>query len=299
MAILIDEFTRVLIQGITGREGSTRARFMLNYGTKVLCGVTPGRGRTKVWGVPVYNSVQEAIRVHGQIDASVTFVPGPQVKEAVIEAVNSEIKFIVVTAERVPLHDSIEMIALADKKGTRILGPGSLGILSAEKAVMGWLGGTKEFAREIFTLGPTGVMSRSGGQTSTIVWSLTRAGIGISTALHVGSEPILGSSFAEILPLFEEDGETEAVVLFGEIGTVAEEEAAEIIKENRFTKPLIAYIAGRALPSGIRFSHASAMIERGKGSAESKVKALEEAGAYVVERPQEIAVTLTKILKRW
>jgi len=142
-------------------------------------------------------------------------------------------------------------------------------------------------------------MSRSGGQTSTIVWSLTTVGLGISTALHVGSEPILGLTFADILPLFEEDEETKAVILFGEIGTVAEEEAAEIIRKGMFTKPLVAYIAGRALPSGIRFSHASAIIERGRGSAESKVKALKEVGAYVVDRPQEIAETLTKILKKW
>ena len=270
---------------------------MLDYGTKVLCGVTPGRGETEVWGLPVYNSIREAVEAHGPIDASVTFVPGPQVKEAVVEAAESGIKFIVVPAERVPLHDSLEMLALARKKGARILGPGSLGLLSAEKAAVGWLGGAGEFAREVFKPGPVGVMSRSGGQTSTVVWSLAEAGIGITTAMHVGAEPILGLSFAELLPLFEEDEETKAVVLFGEIGTVAEEEAAEVVKEGRFTKPLVVYIAGRTLPAGIRFSHASAIIERGRGTAESKVKALEGVGAYVVERPQEIATTLTRILK--
>ncbi len=297
MAILIDENTTVLVQGITGREGNARTRFMLDYGTKVLCGITPGRGGAEVWGVPVYNSVREAVEAHGQIDASVAFVPGRQVKGAVVEAVESGIKFIVVPAERVPLHDSLEMIAWARKKGARILGPGSLGLLSAEKAAMGWLGGAEEFAREIFQPGPVGVMSRSGGQTSTVVWSLVQAGVGITTAMHVGAEPILGLSFAELLPLFEEDKETKAVVLFGEIGTVAEEEAAEVVKEGRFTKPLVAYIAGRTLPAGMRFSHASAIIERGRGTAESKVKALEGVGAKVVEYPQEIATTLTKILK--
>jgi len=297
MAILVDENTTVLIQGITGREGSARTRFMLDYGTKVTCGVTPGRGGNEVWGVPVYDSMTEAVKAHGQVDASVTFVPGPQVKQAVIDAIETGIKFIVVPAERVPLHDSLEMIALARKKGTRILGPGSLGILSAGKAAIGWLGGSEEFAREIFKPGPVGVMSRSGGQTSTVVWSLIRSGLGITTAMHVGAEPILGLSFAEILPLFEEDEETKAVVLFGEIGTVAEEEAAELIKEGRFTKALIAYIAGRNLPSGVRFSHASAIIERGRGTAESKVKVLESAGAHIVERPEEIPTTLEKILK--
>ena len=269
---------------------------MLDYGTKVLAGVTPGRGGKEVWGVPVFNSIKEATEEFGPIYASVTFVPGPQVKEAVVEAIESGIKFIVVPAERVPLHDSLEMIALARKKGARILGPGSLGLVSAGKAAMGWLGGSEEFAREIFKPGPVGVMSRSGGQTSTVVWSVVEAGIGITTAMHVGAEPILGSSFAEILPLFEADEETEAVVLFGEIGTVAEEEAAEVVEEGKFTKPLVAYIAGRTLPAGMRFSHASAIIERGRGTAESKVKALEGVGAHVVEYPQEIATNLKKIL---
>ena len=297
MAILIDENTKVLIQGITGREGSARTRFMLDYGTKVLGGVTPGRGGSEVWGTPVFNSVKEATEEFGPIDASVTFVPGPQVKNAVIEAIEAGVKFVLVPAERVPLHDSLEMIALARREGARILGPGSLGLLSAGKAAMGWLGGSEEFAREIFKLGPVGVMSRSGGQTSTVVWSLMEAGIGTTTAIHVGAEPVLGSSFAEILPLFEDDEETKAVVLFGEIGTVAEEEAAEVVKEDRFTKPLVAYIAGRTLPAGMRFSHASAIIEGGRGTADSKVRALEEVGAHVVEHPQEIAASLTKILK--
>ena len=297
MAILIDVNTTVLVQGITGREGSARTRFMLDYGTKILGGVTPGRGGNEVWGVPVFNSVKEATREFGSIDASVTFVPGPQVKEAAVEAIESGIRFIVVPAERVPLHDSLEMIALARREGARILGPGSLGLLSSGKAAMGWLGGTEEFAREIFKSGSVGVMSRSGGQTSTVVWSLMKAGIGTTTAMHVGSEPIVGSSFAEILPLFEDDEDTKAVVLFGEIGTVAEEEAAEVIKEGRFTKPLVAYIAGRGLPAGMRFSHASAIIEEGRGTAETKIRALEEAGADVVEYPQDIAASLVRILK--
>jgi len=297
MSILIDENTTVVIQGITGREGSARARFMLDYGTKVLGGVTPGRGGSEVWGLPVFNNVKEATEKFGPIEASVTFVPGPQVKDAVIEAIEAGVKFILVPAERVPLHDSLEMITLARKKGSRIQGPGSLGLLSVGKAAMGWLGGSEEFAREIFKPGPVGVMSRSGGQTSTVVWSLTSAGIGITTAMHIGSEPVVGSSFAEILPLFEADEETKAVVLFGEIGTVAEEEAAEVVKEGGFTKPLVAYIAGRTLPAGMRFSHASAIIERGRGTAESKVEALEAVGAHVVEHPQDIAVVLTKILK--
>jgi len=297
MAIIIDENTTVLVQGITGREGRARARFMLDYGTKVLGGVTPGHGGDEVWGLPVYNTVAEFVKAHGSVEASVTFVPGLQVKKAAVEAIEAGVKFILIPAERVPLHDSLEMIALARKKGARILGPGSMGLVSVDKAAMGWLGGSEEFAREIFKPGPIGVMSRSGGQTSTVVWIVVQASLGITTAMHVGAEPVLGTSFAEVLPLFEADEQTKAVVIFGEIGTVAEEEAAEVVKDGRFSKPLVAYIAGRSLPAGMRFSHASAIIEQGRGTAESKVKALEGVGAYVVGRPQDIGTTLTKIFK--
>lgn len=297
MAILIDENARVLIQGITGREGTARTRFMLDYGTRVLGGVTPGRGGSEIWGLPIFSTVKEAIGEVGPIDASVTFVPGPQAKIAVVEAIEAGIKFILVTSERIPLHDSLEMIALARREGVRILGPGSAGLLSAGRVAIGWLGGGEEFAHEVFKPGPVGVMSRSGGQTSTVAWSLIQVGIGITTALHIGAEPVLGLTFAEILPLFEDDEETKAVVLFGEIGTVAEEEAAEVVKEGRFTKPLVAYIAGTALPAGVRFSHASAMIEGGRGTAESKVRALEEVGVHVVKHPKEIAARLIRILK--
>ena len=285
------------MQGITGREGSARTRTMLDYGTKVLCGVTPGRGGTFVWGVPVYNTVKEAINLHGELNASVTFVPGPEVKDAVVEAIESGIRFVVVPAERVPLHDSLEMIALARRKNANILGPGSLGLISAEKSLMGWIGGSADFAREIFKSGNVGVMSRSGGQTTTVAWSLTQNGLGLTTAMHVGAEPVLGLAFPEILPLFQADPDTHAVVMFGEIGTVAEEEAAEVIREGRFKKPLVAYIAGRSLPAGVRFSHASAIIERGRGTAESKIKALEDADATVVDRPQDIATTIHKLLR--
>lgn len=298
MAILIDENTTVLVQGITGREGTARTRTMVDYGTRILCGVTPGRGGTNVWEVPVYNSVKEAVDAHGPIDASVVFVPGPQAKSAVVEALEAGIRFLVVPAERVPLHDSLEMIAMARRKNARILGPGSLGIISAGRALMGWIGGTEEFAREVFKPGHVGVISRSGGQTTTVAWGITHSGLGITTALHVGAEPVVGSNFAELLPMFQADPETRLVVMFGEIGTVAEEEAAEVVREGKFNKPLVAYIAGRSLPAGVRFSHASAIIERGRGTAESKVKALQEAKAYVVEKPQEIATTILGILGR-
>jgi succinyl-CoA synthetase alpha subunit len=298
MAIIIDEKTRVLVQGITGRTGEMATRLMVEYGTKVIAGVTPGRGGEYVWSVPVYNTVKEAIKEHGPMDMSATFVPAPLVKSAVIEALDAGIKTIVMPVERVPLHDILEIIARAKEKGARIIGPGSLGIISPGKALCGWIGGAKEFANEAFVPGHVGVISRSGGQTSTVSWSICRQGLGISTAVHVGTEIIVGTTAAEYLELFEKDPETHAVVMFGEIGGIMESEVAEVIKEGKYTKPFVIYIAGRSLPSGIRFSHASAIIQRGRDAAESKEKALKEAGAYVVNKPQELALTVAKILKR-
>ena len=297
MAILLNESTTVLIQGITGREGSARTRFMQAYGTRVVAGATPGRGGSTVHGVPVYDSVQQAWRRHGPIDATVTFVPGRAVKEAVLEAIEAGIKCIFMPVERVPLHDSLEMIASARDAGARIIGPGSFGVISPGKAVAGWIGGTEEFAREMFPPGHVGVISRSGGQTTTFSWAIGRVGLGISTAVHVGSEPVLGTTPAELLPLFQADDGTHAVALFGEIGTVAEEEAADVMREGRFAKPLVAYVAGRGVTPGMRFSHASAIVDRGRGSAESKIRALRDAGAHVVDRPEGLARTLVAVLR--
>ena len=296
MAILIDENTKVLIQGITGREGSVRAVFMKGYGTKIVAGVTPGRGGTNVAEIPVYDTVEEAIKKHGTIDASVTFVPGPMVKDAVLEAIDAGIKFIVMPVERVPLRDILEMVVEAKRAGTKLLGPGSLGILSTGKAAMGWLGGTAEMARSIFVPGPIGVISRSGGQTSTLVWAIKEAGLGVTTALHIGTEPVVGLTIADVLELFEKDDETKAVALFGEMGGVQEEEAAELIKMGKYTKPLVAYIAGAWAPEGMRFSHASSIIERGRGTAQDKIARLKEAGVHIVDRPDEIAPLIKRLI---
>jgi succinyl-CoA synthetase alpha subunit len=298
MAILIDEKTRVIVQGITGRTGEFAARYMLEYGTKVVGGVTPGRGGLTVWGVPVYNSVEELKEVHGEVDASVILVPPQEVKKAAFEAINSNVKILQIPTEHVPIHDVLEVIAYARARGVRVIGPGSFGTISAGKAVLGWIGGSIENAREAFKPGPVGVISRSGGQTTTVSWSICRAGLGITTAVHVGAEPLLGTVEAELLEMFERDRETEAVALFGEIGGVQEEEAAELIRNGGFTKPIVAYIAGRFLPSGVRFSHASAIVERGRGSAESKIKALKDAGAYIADNPKDIAAILSRILRR-
>jgi len=298
MAIIIDEKTRVLVQGITGRTGEFATRLMVEYNTKVIAGVTPGRGGEKVWGVPVYNTVKEAIEQHGPVDLSVTFVPGPLVKDAVMEALEAGIKTIVMPVERVPLHDILAIIAKSREKGARIIGPGSLGIISPGKALCGWIGGAKEFADEAFKPGRVGVISRSGGQTSTVSWLVCREGLGISTAVHTGTEMVLGTTAAEYLELFEKDPETDLVVMFGEIGGVMEIEVAEVIREGKYTKPFVIYIAGRALPTGIRFSHASAIIQRRGDSAEEKERALREVGAYVVDDPRELAKTAAKILRK-
>jgi succinyl-CoA synthetase alpha subunit len=297
MAILINENTSVLVQGITGRTGAFGTRAMLEYGTKVVAGVTPGRKGETVWGVPVFNTVKEAVSEVGPIDLSVTFVPAPQVKDAVLEALEAGIKTIVIPAERVPLHDILTMVSYAKKVEARIIGPGSLGLISPGKASAGWIGGARELMDEAFRPGNVGVISRSGGGVTTVCWLLVQHGLGVSTAVHVGTEPIIGTTGAELLRLFQEDSETHAVAVFGEIGGLMEIEMAEVIKRGEFKKPLVVYIAGRMLPSGIRFSHASAIIERRADTAEYKEKMLTDVGAYVAKKPEELA-TITKQLVR-
>ena len=298
MAILIDQQTRMLIQGITGRFGQGVARRMLEVGSKVVVGVTPGRGGQSVWGVPVYNTVKEALAAVGDVDAAVTVVPGPDAKGAVLEAFDAGIKTVLMRVERVPLHDSLEIIAQAKKHSIRLIGPGSAGVVSPGKASLGGLGGfigSSDLPKIAFKPGRIGVISRSGGQTTTLSWVVCQAGFGVSTAVHLGSEPVLGTTLGEVLPLFESDPETDAVVYFGEIGTVMEEEAAEIMRDGGYTKPLVAYIAGKGLPSGLRFSHASAIVEGGRGTAEAKIQALRGVGAVVVDRPEDLGPALKEL----
>jgi len=296
LPIIIEKNTKVMIQGITGRFGQFIARNMLDTGTNLVAGVTPGRGGSKVWDIPVYNSVQEAWDAHGPISSTVILVPGPGAKQAVVEAVEFKFDTILMEVERVPLHDALECVAMCSKARIRLLGPGSAGLVSPGHGSLGVFGSPEELARVAFVPGRVGVISRSGGQTSTLAFNVCSAGFGISTALHIGTEQVMGTTLPEVLPLFEADEGTDALVYYGEIGGVMEEEAAEVIKEKNFTKPFIGYIAGRGLPAGMRFSHASAIIEGGKGTAEGKVKALQECGAYVVEAPEDIGATLQKIL---
>lgn len=297
MAILVDKETKVLIQGITGRFGNFVTRNMLDVGTHVVAGVTPGRRGEQVWGIPVFNTIKEAQEEHGYFGASVVLVPGPEAKKAVLEAIDGGIRTILMEVERVPLHDALEVISLTRKAGVRLIGPGSAGLVSPGRGSLGIFGSPEELARVAFIPGRIGVVSRSGGQTTTLCWNVCKAGFGISTAINLGSEPVLGTSFPELLPLFQDDEDTDAIAYFGEIGSVMEEEAAEIIKDGKYTKPLVAYIAGRGLAKGIRFSHASAIIEGGKGTAESKIEALKGAGVHVVDQPDDIGSTLTRVLK--
>lgn len=296
MSIIVDENTTVVIQGMTGREGSLRAKYMLEYGTKVVAGVTPGKGGSEVHGIPVYNTVKEAIQAQGKIDAAVSFVPGPLLKGAVFEAVDAGVRFIVCPVERIPIHDVIDMVTYARKNDVKLLGPGSLGVISTGKAVLGWLGGSVDWANQLFEPGPVGVISRSGGQSGTVPWALKVAGMGISTALHIGTEPVLGLTMADVLEMFEKDEQTKAVAVFGEIGGTLEEEAAEAVANGVFTKPLVVFIAGAWAPEGMRFSHASSIVEKGRGTAKGKMKALTEAGAYVVDSPEDIAPKIKALI---
>jgi len=296
MSILLDENTRVVVQGLTGREGSLRSEFMKKYGTKVVAGVTPGRGGGEVHGIPVFDTIEQAVKEVGEIDASVTFIPGPALKSAVYEAIDAGVKFIVSPVERIPVQDVIEMVQYAIRNNVKLLGPGSLGLISPGRAAMGWLGGSYDWAKTLFNPGPVGVISRSGGQSGTVPWALKVAGLGISTALHIGTEPVLGLTMADVLKLYEKDEQTKAVAVFGEIGGTLEEEAAEAVAKGEFTKPLVVFIAGAWAPEGMRFSHASSIVEKGRGTAKGKMKALTEAGAYVVESPEQIAPKIKELI---
>jgi succinyl-CoA synthetase alpha subunit len=298
MSILVDEKIRVVIQGITGREGMARAKLMKDYGTQVVSGVTPGRKGETVHGIPVYDTVEEANEKEGPLDASVIFIPAALAKEAALEALEAGVKLLVIVPDRVPLFDVLEISKVAREKSARFVGPNTLGLISPGKAVLGMIGGRAESARDWFKPGGVGVTSRSGGITSAISYYLGRAGIGQSTIIHVGGDAVVGTSHPEVVQMFEKDEETEAVVMFGEIGSTQEERVADLIERREFTKPLIAFIGGAAAKSGTRFSHAGAIIEGGRGTYEGKVKRLREVGAYVVEDFNEIPKITAEVLKR-
>jgi len=283
MAILVNESTRVVVQGITGREGRARAKLMRDYGTKVIGGCTPGRGGETVDGVPVYDTVREAVEAHGGLDASVIFVPAPLVKDAALESIAAGIPLTVLVGDRVPVWDVLEIARAAERAGVSFLGPNTLGVLSVGKGVLGMVGGRAESARAWFKPGYVGVASRSGGMTSSTGYYLSRAGVGLSTLVHVGGDGIVGLPLPDVVRLFQEDTETSCIAMFGEIGGSQEEQVAEMMVNGEVTKPVVAFIGGRAATSGVRFSHAGAIVEGGRGTHEGKVTALREAGATVVD----------------
>ena len=301
MAILIDEKKRVLVQGITGREGQARTRLMREYGTQVVAGVTPGKGGQTVLGVPVFNTPQEAVDALGKIDISVVFVPAGGVKDAAISAIDAGIKLTVLVPDRVPVWDAMQIAAAAKANDAMFVGPNTLGVLSPGKAVVGMIGGRAESARQWFKPGVpkgVGVISRSGGMASSTGYYLGQAGVRISTILHIGGDAVIGLRLPDAALMFEADPLTETIVIFGEIGSSQEEELAQLIVDQKITKPLIAYIGGKAAREGTRFSHAGAIIEGGRGTHAGKVKALRDAGATVVDAFGELPQAVVDILKR-
>ncbi|MCI4459348.1 MAG: succinate--CoA ligase subunit alpha [Acidilobus sp.] len=292
MGILVDENTRVIVQGITGKEGSFHTKLMLQYGTKVVAGVTPGKGGSTVEGVPVYDTMAEAVKEHPEANTSIIFVPAKFASDAVYEAVDSGMKVIVVITEHIPVHDAMEFVNYAKRKGSVIIGPNCPGIITPGKAKVGIMPG------HVFTPGPVGIMSRSGTLTYEIGYFLTKAGLGQSTVIGVGGDPVTGLTFPEVIEMFERDPQTKVVVMIGEIGGDAEERVARMVKEGRIKKPVVAFVAGRTAPEGKRMGHAGAIIMLGTGAYKDKVAALEDAGIRVARTPYEVPKLVKEALGR-
>lgn len=298
MAILIDEAKRVLVQGITGREGRIRARLMQEYGTQVVAGVTPGKGGQEIDGVPVFDTVQEAWEKVGAFEISVLFIPAPIVKSAALEAIDAGVKLLVIVPDRVPIYDVLEIAYSAKQTGARFVGPNTLGVLSPGKAVLGMIGGRAASARAWFFPGPVGITSRSGGITSSMAYYLAQEGIGATTLVHVGGDVVVGLPHPEVVKLFQSDPETKAIVMFGEIGGSQEEQVADLVNTGEVTKPIVAFIGGKAAKSGTRFSHAGAIIEGNRGTYQGKVERLREVGVTVVETFGELPQATLAVLRK-
>ena len=289
MSVLIDENTRVVVQGITGSEGSFHAKQMLEYGTKVVSGVTPGKGGQSFESIPIFNTVYDAVQ-ETKADASVIFVPPPFAADAIMEASEGGIKLVVCITEGIPVEDMVIAFEYVKRNGTRLIGPNCPGVISPGKCKIGIMPGF------IHQPGQIGIISRSGTLTYEAVGQLSECGLGQSTAIGIGGDPIIGTKFLDALELFKDDGNTKAVVMIGEIGGTAEEEAATYVKAH-YDKPVIGFIAGRTAPPGRRMGHAGAIIAGGKGTAEDKMTAMREAGIFVCESPAEIGATVVKALE--
>jgi succinyl-CoA synthetase alpha subunit len=289
LGILVDKGTKAIVQGITGTQGSFHTGLMLDYGTKIVAGTSPGKGGTKVHGVPVYDTVEEAMKKH-DANASIIFVPAPFAADAVFEALEAELKTIVVITEHIPVRDAIQVMHRARQQGAVIVGPNTPGIITTDECKLGIM------PAHVFKRGVVGVASRSGTLTYEIATGLTVRGFGQSTCIGLGGDPIVGLSFVDVLREFERDEQTQAVVLIGEIGGNFEELAAEFVSTEGYSKPVVAFVAGRTAPPGKRMGHAGAIIMGKTGTAASKIEAFERAGVKVAEKPSDVVKLLIEKL---
>jgi len=289
MSILVDESTKLVVQGITGREGTFHTQQMLEYGTRVVAGVTPGKGGATVHGVPVFDSVREAVEQR-DANTSVIYVPAPYAPDAIYEAADAGISLIVCITEGIPVLDMVEVCDYLERKGVRLIGPNCPGLTSPGKSKVGIMPG------HIHRAGSIGVVSRSGTLTYEVIYALSAIGLGQSTCVGIGGDPIIGSDFVSILSLLEDDPQTQGAVLIGEIGGNGEERAAAYIAE-KMTKPVVAFIAGRTAPPGRRMGHAGAIVSGAAGTALAKIAALEEVGVPVARQPEEVARLMSNALR--
>ncbi|MFC1888365.1 succinate--CoA ligase subunit alpha [Thermodesulfobacteriota bacterium] len=290
MSILVDRNSRILVQGITGSEGSFHTKQCMEYGTNIVAGVTPGKGGTKSGKVPVFHTVSEAFEKEGA-DTALIFVPAPFAPDAIMEAADSGIELIICITEGIPTLDMVKVVRYVSARGKRLIGPNCPGVISPGECKVGIMPGF------IHHKGIVGILSRSGTLTYEAVKQVSQAGMGQSTCVGIGGDPIIGSSFTDLLPLFEEDPQTEAVLIIGEIGGTAEEEASLFVKEN-MSKPVVGFIAGRTAPPGRRMGHAGAIISGGKGTAAEKIDTMREAGITVCENPSDIGETINRAVGR-
>jgi succinyl-CoA synthetase alpha subunit len=298
MAILISRDTSFIVQGITGREAVNLTRENLDYGARIVGGVTPGRAGRDVYGVPVYDCVRDVIAKHGPVEGSVISVPPAFALDAAFEALEHGIRLLVVVTENIPRKDVAMMVELAAARAARIIGPNCLGVISPGEAKMGGVGGPAANTRQAYTKGPVGVMSRSGGMTTEIASTLTAAGLGQSTCVSIGGDAIVGTSYAELMPLYEADPETRAIVIYSEPGGRMEAELADWVREHRSRLPIVAFMAGRFMDEmrGMRFGHAGSIVEGREDTTAEKIARMEAAGIAVAERIEEIPVLIRRKL---